>query len=47
VLQGALAEKGMGSFRQYLRDGDTVALRAYLISAAEAARTPAQPAPAR
>jgi glucose dehydrogenase/cytochrome c553 len=47
VLQGALAEKGMGSFRQYLKDGDTVALRAYLISVAEAARTPAAPAAAR
>jgi mono/diheme cytochrome c family protein len=43
VLQGALAERGMGSFREYLRDGDTVALRAYLISVAEAARAPAQP----
>jgi quinohemoprotein ethanol dehydrogenase len=41
VLQGTLAERGMASFRQYLQEGDTVALRAYLISVAEAARTPA------
>jgi alcohol dehydrogenase (cytochrome c)/quinohemoprotein ethanol dehydrogenase len=41
VLDGALASRGMVSFRQYLKDGDTVALRAYLISIAEAARTPA------
>jgi quinohemoprotein ethanol dehydrogenase len=44
VLQGTLAERGMASFAQYLKDGDTVALRGYLISVAEAARTPA-PAP--
>jgi PQQ-dependent dehydrogenase (methanol/ethanol family) len=37
VLQGTLSERGMASFKQYLEDGDTVALRAYLISAAEAA----------
>jgi quinohemoprotein ethanol dehydrogenase len=51
VLQGTLADRGMASFREYLKDGDTVALRAYLISVAEAARTPAPgaaaPAPAR
>ena len=49
VLQGALSERGMGSFRQYLKDGDTVALRAYLISAAEAAlaQRPGQQVPAR
>lgn len=41
VLQGALAERGMGSFREYLKDGDTVALRAYLISVAQAAIAPA------
>ncbi|MDR2216613.1 MAG: PQQ-dependent dehydrogenase, methanol/ethanol family [Nevskiaceae bacterium] len=41
VLQGALSERGMGSFREYLQDGDTVALRAYLISLAEAARAQA------
>lgn len=41
VLQGALAERGMGSFREYLKDGDTVALRAYLISIAESARAQA------
>ena len=34
-----LSEKGMASFRDYLKDGDTVALRAYLISVAEAARS--------
>jgi PQQ-dependent dehydrogenase (methanol/ethanol family) len=37
VLQGVLSERGMASFRDYLQDGDTVALRAYLISVAEAA----------
>ncbi len=37
VLQGTLSGQGMASFSQYLKDGDTVALRAYLISAAEAA----------
>jgi PQQ-dependent dehydrogenase (methanol/ethanol family) len=37
VLQGALSERGMASFRDYLKEGDTTALRAYLISAAEAA----------
>jgi PQQ-dependent dehydrogenase (methanol/ethanol family) len=47
VLQGALAERGMGSFREFLKDGDTVALRGYLISLAEAARTQATVAPAR
>ncbi|MEO6079882.1 MAG: PQQ-dependent dehydrogenase, methanol/ethanol family [Steroidobacteraceae bacterium] len=42
VLEGTLSERGMVSFKQYLNDGDTVALRAYLISVAEAAlRTPA------
>jgi len=45
VLGGALAERGMGSFRNYLKEGDTVALRAYLISIAEAARTQAAAAP--
>ncbi len=44
VLQGTLTEKGMGSFREYLKDGETVALRAYLISVAEAARTAQAPA---
>jgi PQQ-dependent dehydrogenase (methanol/ethanol family) len=39
ALQGALSERGMASFRDYLKDGDTVALRAYLISLAEAARS--------
>src|SRR5690606_40914810 len=46
VLQGALAERGMASFRDYLQDGDAVALRAYLISVAEAAVAQAA-APAR
>ncbi|MEJ0098544.1 MAG: PQQ-dependent dehydrogenase, methanol/ethanol family [Pseudomonadota bacterium] len=49
VLQGALSERGMASFREYLKDGDTVALRAYLISVAQAALAAmpaAQPAPA-
>jgi quinohemoprotein ethanol dehydrogenase len=49
VLQGALSERGMASFRDYLVDGDTVALRAYLISVAEAAlaQQNSQQAPAR
>jgi len=37
VLQGTLSQRGMVSFKDQLQDGDTVALRAYLISAAEAA----------
>lgn len=37
VLDGALAANGMASFRQYLEDGDTRALRAYLIDQAQAA----------
>jgi len=37
VLQGVLSAKGMASFSAQLADGDTVALRAYLISQAEAA----------
>ena len=48
VLQGSLSERGMASFRDYLKDGDTVAVRAYLISVAEAARAQsAAAAPAR
>jgi quinohemoprotein ethanol dehydrogenase len=43
LLQGTLTEKGMGSFREYLKDGETTALRAYLISVAEAARTTQSP----
>ncbi len=45
VLGGVLSAKGMASFDEYLEDGDTVALRAYLISLAEAALAPppAQP----
>jgi mono/diheme cytochrome c family protein len=43
VLQGTLAQRGMVSFKDQLQDGDTVALRAYLISTAEAAlRAPPQ-----
>ena len=42
VLQGVLSEKGMASFRDYLKDGDTIALRAYLISVAEAALAQSQ-----
>jgi quinohemoprotein ethanol dehydrogenase len=38
VMQGTLSERGMASFRDYLKQGDTVDLRAYLISVAEAAR---------
>src|SRR5690606_19431635 len=41
VLEGVLAERGMASFREYLQAGDTEALRAYLISVAQAAATPA------
>jgi len=48
VLQGTLSERGMASFRDYLKPGDTVDLRAYLISMAQAAlQAPAQPAAAR
>jgi glucose dehydrogenase len=43
VLEGVLAERGMASFRDYLKSGDTVALRAYLISVAQAALAPAPP----
>jgi PQQ-dependent dehydrogenase (methanol/ethanol family) len=42
VLQGALSERGMASFRDYLQEGDTSALRGYLISLAEAARAQAE-----
>jgi quinohemoprotein ethanol dehydrogenase len=45
VLKGTLSERGMASFQQYLKDGDTVALRAYLISLAETARAAAPPPP--
>ena len=38
VLKGALAARGMGSFADRLKEGDTTALRAYLIGQAEAAR---------
>ena len=36
VMEGALSANGMASFREYLQPGDTEALRAYLISTAEA-----------
>jgi PQQ-dependent dehydrogenase (methanol/ethanol family) len=42
VLQGALSERGMATFRDYLQEGDTSALRGYLISLAEAARAQAE-----
>jgi mono/diheme cytochrome c family protein len=45
VLEGARSEQGMASFREYLKEGDTVALRAYLISIAEAAKAQAAAAP--
>ena len=38
VLKGALASRGMGAFADRLQEGDTVALRAYLIGQAAAAR---------
>jgi mono/diheme cytochrome c family protein len=41
VLQGTLSERGMASFRDHLQEGDTIALRGYLISLAEAARAQA------
>jgi quinohemoprotein ethanol dehydrogenase len=37
VLQGVLSARGMASFQQYLEEGDSVALRAYLVSLAETA----------
>jgi quinohemoprotein ethanol dehydrogenase len=40
VLGGALSANGMASFSDRLEDGDTEALRAYLISTAEAALAP-------
>jgi quinohemoprotein ethanol dehydrogenase len=43
VLGGVLGAKGMASFDEYLEDGDTEALRAYIISLAEQAL--AAPAP--
>ena len=36
VLQGVLSDRGMASFSEYLQEGDTTALRAYLVSLAEA-----------
>ncbi len=41
VLKGIRSEQGMASFRDYLKEGETVALRAYLISVAQAALAPA------
>jgi mono/diheme cytochrome c family protein len=44
VLEGARAERGMGSFKNRLQPADTQAVRAFLISAAEVARnTPTSP----
>jgi mono/diheme cytochrome c family protein len=39
VLQGGRAERGMGSFGKDLRPEDTVAVREYLISRANALKT--------
>jgi PQQ-dependent dehydrogenase (methanol/ethanol family) len=39
VLQGVLAQNGMGSFADRLQPADTEAIRAYLIGQAETART--------
>lgn len=36
VLQGLLSDRGMASFSEFLQDGDTTALRAYIVSLAEA-----------
>jgi mono/diheme cytochrome c family protein len=44
VLNGALKERGMGSFADRLKTEDTQALRAYLIGQAESARKNPQPA---
>src|SRR5690606_31309639 len=38
VMEGVLSANGMASFREHLQEGDTTALRAYLIQLAEAAR---------
>jgi quinohemoprotein ethanol dehydrogenase len=40
VLKGALAARGMGSFGERLQPADTVAIRAWLIGQATAARNP-------
>ena len=51
VLKGARTDKGMGSFAKELKTGDSVAVREYLISRANALKNPeakpAGPAPAR
>jgi quinohemoprotein ethanol dehydrogenase len=50
VLAGARADKGMGSFSQYLKPEDSVAIREYLVSRAtalKAALPPPAPAPAQ
>ena len=46
VLQGARTDKGMGSFAKELTPADSVAVRAYLISRANALKTASVPAPA-
>ena len=46
VLQGARADKGMGSFAKELTAADSSAVRAYLISRANALKTASVPAPA-
>lgn len=38
VMEGVLSANGMASFREHLQEGDTTALRAYLIQLAETAR---------
>ena len=45
VLQGARADKGMGSFAKELTPTDSAAVRAYLISRANALKTASVPAP--
>ena len=46
VMQGARTDKGMGSFAKELTPADSVAVRAYLISRANALKTASVPAPA-
>ena len=45
VRQGARADKGMGSFAKELTAEDSAAVRAYLISRANALKLAAAPAP--
>jgi hypothetical protein len=44
VLQGALIERGMGSFADGLKAEDTVAIRSYLIARANDLKRAEQPA---